>query len=77
MTQKGDFSPGRSRVAGFLWRKLPYVAALSLAIFGVAYTNISHLPLNGFWEFMAIAMGFVCIAAKWPSTLTGKPATGW
>jgi hypothetical protein len=47
---------------GFLRRKLPYVAVLALAIFGVAYTNMSHQPLNGYWEFLAVAIGFVCVA---------------
>ena len=48
-------------------RNLPYVAALALAIFGVAYSNFSGHPINGFWEFLAIAMGFVCVASGWPN----------
>ena len=36
-----------------------------MAIFGVAYTNISHQPLVGFWEFLAVAIGFVCVNAGW------------
>ena len=51
--------------ASFLRRKLPYVAVLMLAIFGVAYTNISHQPLVGFWEFLAVAIGFVCVTTGW------------
>jgi hypothetical protein len=58
--------PARSGVISFLRRKLPYVAVLALAIFGVAYTNISHQPLNGYWEFMAVAIGFLCVATGWP-----------
>jgi len=50
-----------------LFRTLPYVAALALAIFGVAYSNFSGRPINGYWEFLAIAMAFVCVAAGWPS----------
>ncbi|HTV32278.1 MAG TPA: hypothetical protein VME69_04135 [Methylocella sp.] len=56
----------RSQLLGFLRRKLPYVAVLAAAIFGVAYTNISHQPLNGFWEVLTVAIGFVCVATAWP-----------
>jgi hypothetical protein len=31
--------------ASFCQRRLPYIAVLTLAILGVAYTNISHQPL--------------------------------
>ncbi len=49
-----------------LRRKLPYIVLLALAIVGIAYTNFSHQPLNGYWEFLAIASGLVCIATAWP-----------
>jgi hypothetical protein len=55
-----------SRRASFLWQQLPYVAALVLAIAGVAYTNISHQPLIGYWEFLALAIAVVCVVTKWP-----------
>jgi hypothetical protein len=48
-------------------RNLPYVAALALAIFGVAYSNFSGHPINGYWEFLAIATGIVCVATGWPN----------
>ena len=41
--------------------------ALALAIFGVAYSNFSGHTINGYWEFLAIAMGLVCIATGWPN----------
>jgi hypothetical protein len=50
-----------------LLRNLPYIAALALAIFGVAYSNFSGHPINGYWELLAIAMGLVCVAAGWPN----------
>ena len=34
-----------------LLRNVPYVAALALAIFGVAYNNFSDHAINGYWEF--------------------------
>jgi hypothetical protein len=55
------------RKASFLRRKLPYVAVLTLAIVGVAFTNMSHQPISGFWEFLAIAIGVVCVVTAWPN----------
>ncbi|MGB6494729.1 MAG: hypothetical protein WBF00_14400 [Methylocella sp.] len=46
---------------------MPYVAVLTLAVAGVAYINISHQPISGFWEFLAIAIGVVCVATQWPN----------
>jgi hypothetical protein len=43
--------PGPSINASFLRQQLPYIAVLTLAVLGVAYTNISHQPLAGYWEF--------------------------
>jgi hypothetical protein len=63
-----DIAPaGRSRTANFLRRQLPYAAALVLAISGVAYTNISHQPLVGYWQFLALAIGAVCVVTQWES----------
>jgi hypothetical protein len=58
---------GDSREAGFLERKLPFVILLVLAIVGVAYTNISQRPLVGYWEFLALATGVVCVVTQWAS----------
>jgi len=49
-----------------LRRKLPYLILLVLAIVGIAYTNFSHQALNGYWEFLTVATGAVCIATIWP-----------
>ena len=46
-------------------RQLPFLAILALAIGGVAYTNISQRPLVGYWEFLAIVMGIVCVVTQW------------
>jgi hypothetical protein len=51
--------------AGFFRRQLPFLAILTLAIAGVAYTNISHQPLVGYWEFLALAVGVVCVITEW------------
>ncbi len=50
---------------GLVGRQLPFLAILALAIGGVAYTNISQRPLVGYWEFLAIAMGIVCVVTQW------------
>ena len=54
-----------SGMRSLLWRKLPYVAVLILAILGVAYANISRQPLAGYWEFLAVIMGVVCVVTNW------------
>jgi hypothetical protein len=46
-------------------RELPYVAVLVLAVVGVAYTSISHQPLTGYWEFLAVAMAVLCVVTQW------------
>lgn len=48
-----------------LWRQAPYLAALFLAIAGVGYSNMAHQSLVGYWEFLAIAMGVICIVTQW------------
>jgi hypothetical protein len=50
-----------------LLRNLPYMAALALAIFGVAYSSFSGHAINGYWEFLAVATGLVCVATGWPN----------
>jgi hypothetical protein len=67
LTQDTAAPPGHPRKASFLRRKLPFVAVLLLAVVGVAFTNISHQPISGFWEFLAIAIGVVCVATEWPN----------
>jgi hypothetical protein len=49
LTKNADAMHLPSRNASFLQRKLPYIAVLTLAVSGVAYTNISHQPLVGYW----------------------------
>jgi len=61
-----ETSSNSAIVSNFLWRQLPYVVALVLAIAGVAYTNASHQPLVGYWEFLALAIGVVCVVTRWP-----------
>jgi len=68
-----ESSPTHSAMTRFLWQQLPYIVALVLAIAGVAYTNASHQPLVGYWEFLALAIGVVCVINKWP-VIDGKEA---
>ncbi len=63
-----ESSPSHSGMAHILWQQLPYAVALLLAIGGVAYTTISQQPLVGYWEFLALAIGVVCVITKWPET---------
>lgn len=57
--------PGSRRIADFFRRYLLYIFILVLAILGVAYTNVSHQPLIGYWELLAIMMGAVCVLTEW------------
>jgi len=57
--------PDDSGGAAFLQKQLPYIAVLTLAISGVAYTNVSRQPLVGYWEFLALAMGTLCVVTEW------------
>jgi hypothetical protein len=63
-------APAPSALEGLtkqLWRQAPYLVALALAIFGVAYSNMSHQPIIGYWEFLAVAFGIMCIVTQWPN----------
>ena len=76
MTDPTDFAEPEPEVGphrdgffsmGSVLRNLPYLAVLALAIFGVAYSNFSGHPINGYWEFLAIATGLLCIFLRWPN----------
>jgi hypothetical protein len=56
----------------FLLRKLPYIAVLAFALFGVAYSSIAHQPFPGFWEALAVTVGVLCIFTAWPLIPGGK-----
>jgi hypothetical protein len=58
-----DVSHGSRAI--LLQQTLPYVAVLTLAVVGVAYTNISHQPLTRYWEFLALATGVFCVVTEW------------
>jgi hypothetical protein len=85
LTPEIEDSPDEFNLVRFLLRELPYVAALALALIGVAYTNFSGRQLTGFWEFMAIAMSLVCVLTAWPKAhdrnarfkLIGTQAAHW
>ncbi len=59
--------------ASLLQRKLPYIVVLVLAVSGVAYSTISNQPLAGYWEFLALAAGVLCVMTQW-SNVEGKDA---
>jgi hypothetical protein len=63
--EAGEHPLVHSRAARLFLKELPYLIVLALTILGVAYTSVSHQPLIGFWEFLALAMGIVCISTGW------------
>jgi hypothetical protein len=64
MTKSTDHPTRESRKSSFLWRKLAYIAVLALAVAGVAYTNVTRKPLVGYWEFLALATGVLCVVSE-------------
>ena len=66
-TQHTADSLAPSSKGSLLWRKLPLVVVLILAILGVAYANISRRPLVGYWEVLALTIGVVCVVTNWPN----------
>ncbi len=69
----------------FLRRHALYLAALVLALAGVAYTNAAHQPLTGYWELLAIVMAVICVVTQWENVperdarlrLVGTQALHW
>jgi|SRR5579883_982590 hypothetical protein len=69
MNELGLSQEGASIARGawsFSRRQLPYIIVLMLAISGVAYTNISHQPPIGYWEFLTLALGALSVVSEWP-----------
>jgi hypothetical protein len=64
-TREDEDALNPSRMARFWLKQLPYFIVLALTILGVAYTSVSKQPLVGYWEFLALAMGIVCIGTGW------------
>jgi hypothetical protein len=75
LTTHADAASPRSLNPGFLQRKLPYIAVLTFAVSGVAYTNISRQPLIGYWEFLALATRILCGATEWENAKDSKLAS--
>jgi len=65
-------SQAQARIARFRLKKLPYIVVLALTLLGVAYSSISHQPLTGYWQFLAVATGLVCVAMGWLHTDESK-----
>ena len=66
-----------SWVARFWLKELPYIAVLALTILGVAYTSVSQQPLIGYWVFLAVAIGLVCVTTGWFTFTTPMLDFGW
>jgi hypothetical protein len=66
-------SLAQPRIARFRLRKLHFITVLAaLTLLGVAYSSISHQPLTGYWEFLAVATGLVCVTVGWLHTHESK-----
>jgi hypothetical protein len=56
----------------FWLRELPYAAVWVLTIIGIAYTSFAKQALIVYWEFLAIAIGILCVITGWRYTETGR-----
>jgi hypothetical protein len=52
-----------SHVRGFWVNEIPYFIILALTLGGVAYSSTVRQSLVGYWEFMAVGIGIVCVVA--------------
>jgi hypothetical protein len=64
----------RSDWGSFLRRQVPYISVLGLAIVGVAYTNMAHQPLVGYWEFWHLRRALSASSQSGQSLTVGRPA---
>ena len=48
-----------------LTREWPYLAVLSAAIMGVAYTNFAQTPILYYWVVLAPFIGVICVIKRW------------
>jgi len=64
-------APLEPHKGSLLRRKLPYIAVLLFALFGVAYSSMAHQLLAGFWEVLAVAVGVLCVSLAWPAAAGG------
>jgi hypothetical protein len=49
----------------FLVRDWPYLAMLTLALFGVAYTSIARQAMTTYWIVLAPCFAVICVITRW------------
>jgi hypothetical protein len=54
------------RTRRFWLRQLPYGLLLFMTLGGVAYWSFANAPISGYWMFLAVLSGIICILAGWP-----------
>jgi hypothetical protein len=74
-TSQPQVPPADSRIEAVeprktsIWiKELPYSLILVLTLIGVAYTSLLNEPIVVYWEFLALAIGVMCIVTGWQST---------
>jgi len=63
-------NPVVQRKHAILFKAIPQLVILVLTLIGVAYTSMTRTALVGYWEFLALLTGLVCIISGWPHTHT-------
>jgi hypothetical protein len=57
--------PARELFLHAVYRELPYIAMLSLAIFGIGYVSFSGQPAQYYWVMLAPLFGVICVIGGW------------
>ena len=58
-------TPPRVLFRHVVYRELPYIAMLSLALLGIGYVSFSGQPVQLFWLMLAPLFGVICTIAGW------------
>ena len=63
---QSTLTESRSSLRATAWgRQLPYAAVLFLTLIGVAYTSYAKRPIVGYWEFLTLVIGVLCVSTGW------------
>ncbi|HEY8261876.1 MAG TPA: hypothetical protein VIG55_11760 [Methylosinus sp.] len=62
----------RDSLPTILLRQWPYLAMLGLALFGVAYTSITHQGMTTYWIILAPIYAIISVAAGWREAETAE-----
>ncbi|MGH6841639.1 MAG: hypothetical protein ACREDV_06035 [Methylocella sp.] len=68
-----DLKASHFSLRGFLIRDWPYLAMMTLALFGVAYTSITRQAVSNYWIVVVPFFAVICVITRWRD-VEGKAA---